>query len=98
MLKRAELIERKPVGVEVNGKKIMLVMIDGTPYAINSVCSHRGGPLEKGALTDYMVACPWHAAKYDVRNGNVDPSTPWGKHQDSYKVTIDANGDIWIDA
>jgi nitrite reductase/ring-hydroxylating ferredoxin subunit len=97
-LRGSDLAEKKPVGVEVNGKKILLVMIDGQPYAMDSVCSHRGGPLEKGALKDYIITCPWHGAQYDVRNGNISPTTPWGKNQISYKVNIDASGDVWIDA
>jgi nitrite reductase/ring-hydroxylating ferredoxin subunit len=97
-LKKSDLVEKKPVGVNVNGKMIMLVLIEGQPYAIDGVCSHRGGPLEKGALNGYTVTCPWHRAQFDVRDGNVSPTTPWGKHQDTHPVTVDQNGEIWIDA
>ncbi len=97
-VKKADLKEGKPVGLDVNGKKVMLVLFGGKPYAINSVCSHRGGPLEKGAMNGNVVTCPWHSAQYNVENGNVIPQTPWGKHQDSYKVKVDPDGSIWVDA
>ena len=97
-LKKADLQEGRPVGIDANGKKIMVVMVGGAPYAIDAVCSHRDGPLEKGAMKEYNVACPWHGAAYDVRNGNVSSATPWGKHQASYKVSVDQNGDVWVDA
>ncbi len=95
-LKKADLTDRKPVGVTANGKKVMLVMIDGNIYALESACSHRGGPLEKGKLTDYIVECPWHGALYDVRTGAGDPRTSWGPRQNTYKIT-EQDGELWID-
>ena len=95
-LKKAELVDRKPVAVSVNSKSIMLVMIDNKIYAIDGTCSHRGGPLVKGKLTDYIIECPWHGALYDIRTGAGDPRTEWGPHQNIYKVT-EQNGDIWIE-
>ncbi|MFI5412877.1 MAG: Rieske (2Fe-2S) protein [Candidatus Micrarchaeales archaeon] len=96
-LKKSDLSESKPVEVVVNGKKIMLVIINNTPYAIENECSHRGGPLNKGILHEYEVECPWHGAKYDVRTGEASPETPWGTGQTKYNVKIDDKGEIWID-
>ncbi len=97
-VKKSELSEGKPVGVDVNGKRIMLVVIGGNIYAIDGVCSHRGGPLEKGVLDGYMIKCPWHEAMYDVRTGEGSPETPWGTGQKAYNIKSDENGDLWIDA
>ena len=88
-LKKGELVEKKPVRVVVNDKNVFLVMIDGKVYAMDAVCSHRGGPLEKGALMGYNIKCPWHGSIYDVRTGKVDPKTPWGKSQARYEVKVD---------
>jgi glycine betaine catabolism B len=95
-LTKTDLAERKPVAVTANEKKVMLVMIDGKVYAMDGACSHRGGPLEKGVLTDYTIECPWHGALYDVRTGAGDPRTAWGPHQNTYKIT-EQNGELWID-
>lgn len=92
-----ELGENKPVRVAVNGKELMVVIIGGKPYVIDANCSHRGGPLEKGALKDYNVTCPWHSAVYDVRTGHPSPTTPWGHEQNSYVATIDMSGEILIE-
>lgn len=95
--KKSDLEENKPVRVDVNGKPVFLVIIGGMLYAMDPVCSHRGGPLEKGQLTGNEIKCPWHGAVYDVRTGKVSSATPWGKGQASYKVTADAKGEITIE-
>ena len=57
--------------VEVGGKKIALFNIDGTFYAIDNTCTHRGGPLSEGAVEGTEVTCPWHGAVFDVTSGAV---------------------------
>lgn len=97
-VKASDLKEGKPVGAEINGKKVMLVRVQGKIYAIDSVCSHRGGPLEKGLMDGYNVKCPWHGSIYDVRTGKVSPDTPWGKGQASYPVSDDPDtGEITLE-
>lgn len=34
---------------EINGQSIALFNVDGTFYAIDNTCVHRGGPLGKGS-------------------------------------------------
>jgi nitrite reductase/ring-hydroxylating ferredoxin subunit len=34
--------------VEVNGKKIALFNVDGSYYAIDDICNHRGGAAFRG--------------------------------------------------
>ena len=55
--------------VQVAGKNIALFNVDGSFYAIDDTCLHRGGPLGEGELTGHLVTCPWHGWKYDVRTG-----------------------------
>ncbi len=42
-------------------------------YAIDSRCSHEGGPLEQGDIEDLgnklVVVCPWHSFDFDLKNG-----------------------------
>src|SRR2546427_7356751 len=46
-----------------------LFNVDGTYYAINNSCAHRGGPLGEGELDGRVVTCPWHAWRWDVTTG-----------------------------
>jgi nitrite reductase/ring-hydroxylating ferredoxin subunit len=55
--------------VEANGRSIAVFNVDGAYYAIDNVCPHRGGPLADGDLEGAVVACPWHAWRWDVRSG-----------------------------
>ena len=48
--------------VEVAGKKIALFNLEGSFYAIDDTCTHRGGPLSEGEVSGEEVTCPWHAA------------------------------------
>jgi nitrite reductase/ring-hydroxylating ferredoxin subunit len=57
--------------VEADGKKIALFNVDGTYYAIDDTCTHRGGPLSEGELTGTEVTCPWHGAIFDLTTGKV---------------------------
>jgi nitrite reductase (NADH) small subunit len=63
--------------VEVGGKTVAVFNCDGTFYAIDNTCKHRGGPLGEGAVSGTTVTCPWHGWEYDVASGacQTDPST-----------------------
>lgn len=85
------------LGVELEGNKVALAMIDGKVFAIDAVCSHKGAPLEEGKLEGFDLTCPWHYAVFDVRNGKVSDRTVWAKNQTSYPVNVDeGTGDILV--
>jgi nitrite reductase (NADH) small subunit/3-phenylpropionate/trans-cinnamate dioxygenase ferredoxin subunit len=54
----------------VVGQRLVAVFNDGGRYyAIDDACPHQGASLGDGALTEGVVACPWHAWRFNVRNG-----------------------------
>ncbi len=55
--------------VEAGGKTIAVFNCNGTFYAIDNTCKHRGGPLGEGSLAATTVTCPWHGWEYDVTSG-----------------------------
>jgi len=55
--------------VETGGKTIAVFNCDGTFYAVDNTCKHRGGPLGEGSLSGTTVTCPWHGWEYDVTSG-----------------------------
>ena len=94
---KTDIKEGGLVGVELEGNKIVLAMINGQVFATDAVCSHKGAPLEEGKLEGYNLTCPWHYAVFDVRNGKVSDRTVWAKNQTSYPVNVDeSTGDILI--
>ncbi len=67
-------IEDHPPGemkaVELDGKSILVVNLDGEPYAFRNVCPTDGrSPLDGGRLTGSVIVCPWHNCAYDARSG-----------------------------
>ncbi len=55
--------------IEVQGKTLALFNVDGTFYALDNTCLHRGGPLGEGELEGPVVTCPWHGWRWDVTSG-----------------------------
>ena len=75
--------------VEVGGKAIALFNAEGSFYAIDNTCKHRGGPLGEGSLSGTTVTCPWHGWEYDVTSGacSMDDSIKVQK----YDVKVDGD-------
>ena len=76
--------------VQVDGKAICLINIEGRYYAIGNVCTHEGGPLADGTLDGYEIECPWHGSKFDVRTGEVT-NPPASEPESIYEIKIDGN-------
>ncbi len=73
---KSEIPSGSGKAVEINGKAIAVFNCDGTFYATNNTCAHRGGPLGEGSLSGTTVTCPWHGWEFDVASGacQMDPS------------------------
>ncbi|MBI4429850.1 MAG: non-heme iron oxygenase ferredoxin subunit [Ignavibacteriales bacterium] len=98
-LKKVATVADVPAGtakaVNVDGKKIALFNINGSFYAIDDTCTHRGGPLSEGDIEEFKVTCPWHGATYDVKTGKVlGPPATQGVAR--YNVTVEGS-DIKIE-
>ena len=72
-----ELAENQPKRVEVKGQPIVLVRRGDKVYAVGAVCSHYGGPLEKGKVVGDTIKCPYHYSRFGLKDGSVKegPST-----------------------
>lgn len=78
------------MAVEVNDERICLANVNGKYYAIGNVCTHMGGPLAEGKLEDYIVQCPWHGSRFDIRSGKV-VRPPAMKPEPIYEVKVESN-------
>ena len=68
-IRESELGEGHMKAVRVKGNPILLVRKGGEIFAVFNRCPHMGCTLDKGILNDYLVMCPCHGWKFDVRNG-----------------------------
>ena len=97
-LKKTDLQEGKLLRTDIDGKSIVIGMANGKLYAMDSVCSHEGGPLEDGSLEAYNLTCPWHQGIFDIRNAKASPETSWVTDLKSYPVVVnEKSGEISIE-
>ncbi len=60
-----------PRVVEVEGEEILLILRNGEVQACGNKCTHYGGPLSEGFWEGDQVTCPWHFARFNIRNGKM---------------------------
>jgi nitrite reductase/ring-hydroxylating ferredoxin subunit/uncharacterized membrane protein len=66
-----ELAEGEPRRESVSGADLLLYRSGDDVYALASRCSHRGGPLDKGTISEGTVTCPWHRSTFSLADGSV---------------------------
>ncbi len=67
-----ELEDGKPIAVEVEGKRVLVVRRGDRVHACGGECTHYGGPLDEGLLLGTTATCPWHGARFDVADGRIE--------------------------
>ena len=67
--KVSEITEGHMKHVEINGKEIAIVNLDGKFYAFADRCGHMNARLSRGNINQNIVTCPFHAAKFDITSG-----------------------------
>jgi NADPH-dependent 2,4-dienoyl-CoA reductase/sulfur reductase-like enzyme/nitrite reductase/ring-hydroxylating ferredoxin subunit len=92
----SELHEGVPQGVEVDGKKVLIVKLDGEIHACGGSCTHYGGPLADGVLRGREVTCPWHHARFDVTDGSAT-APPALMGSGCYEVKVEG-GTVYVGA
>jgi 3-phenylpropionate/trans-cinnamate dioxygenase ferredoxin subunit len=78
---------------QVGGVEVALVNVDGSFFAIDNECTHRGGSLGEGQIntdwSEFAIECPLHGSVFDVRTGEVlKPPAPTSVR--TYPVEVDA--------
>ncbi len=59
------------MSVEVSGRRILLCQVDGQTYALEDQCPHVRVPLAGGRLDGFILECPLHGGKLDIRDGRA---------------------------
>lgn len=79
----------------VEGRTFALFRVTGKIYCLENRCTHVGGPLCKGRLDGFVIQCPWHGSRFDVRTGEV-VGPPAQAPVKAYRATVEA-GKVWAD-
>ena len=86
----AEIPEGGMKKVMFGGQQVLLANVKGKFYAIGNVCTHVGGPLDKGRLDSHEVECPLHGSRFDVTTGQVKRG-PAARPEPVYEVKVEGS-------
>ena len=76
------------------GHRPILVIYDrGRVFALDNRCPHMGFPLERGSVTDGILTCHWHHARFDLESGCTFDL--WADDVPICPVEV-RNGDVWV--
>jgi nitrite reductase/ring-hydroxylating ferredoxin subunit len=59
------------IAVRAGDTEVALFRDGRSIRAIAERCTHRGGPLHEGEMTEGRVECPWHGSVFDLRDGEI---------------------------
>src|SRR5512133_1459363 len=77
-----------------HGEAVLLVRHGREMSAVAATCTHYGGPLADGIVSDGQVRCPWHPACSDARTGEalappaLNPLRRWNVERRGSKVFV----------
>jgi nitrite reductase (NADH) small subunit/3-phenylpropionate/trans-cinnamate dioxygenase ferredoxin subunit len=54
---------------EIGSRRVAVFNDGGRFFAIDDQCPHMGASLAEGAVENHVVTCPWHAWRFDIRDG-----------------------------
>lgn len=66
-----DLPDDTPTAVTADDRQVMLYRHAGELYAIDNVCSHASGLLNRGTVADLTVECPLHGTRFALADGSV---------------------------
>jgi 3-phenylpropionate/trans-cinnamate dioxygenase ferredoxin subunit len=61
----------KVIVIQAAGRSVAVCNTGDGIHAIDDICSHDGGALGQGELTDGQIECPRHGARFDVKTGKA---------------------------
>ena len=95
-IKVANIQEVKEAGyliVQPQGQPIALFHHNNLIYAIDNRCPHMGFPLHQGTVSDCILTCHWHHARFDLNSGGT--FDPWADDVRAFPVEI-REDEIWL--
>jgi Fe-S cluster biogenesis protein NfuA/nitrite reductase/ring-hydroxylating ferredoxin subunit len=85
--------------VDVDGIDILVVNVDGEPYAFHNVCPVDGrSTLDGGRVTGSVLVCPWHNCAYDARTGKRADDEPGQSPLSVVPIAVSSDGVLRVAA
>ena len=89
-----ELRAKGRLVVGLNGHTVCLLAEGDEVYAIDNRCPHMGFPLHRGTVSDGILTCHWHHARFDLCTGGTFDQ--FADELQRFPVEIDGD-DVYVD-
>lgn len=83
----ADLPDQTPTKAMLGTTALVVVRRGDLVFALKDTCSHAGGPLSGGTLTERGIVCPWHASEFRLSDGAVRHG-PATTRQPTYRARV----------
>jgi len=94
--KFSELPDRKPHGVCIEGRDLIVIRFGEQVSVLSGRCPHRGARLAKATVEGDLLVCGSHGWDFRYEDG-TSPSSPEDNLR-SFEAQIDVDADkVWID-
>ena len=80
--------------VRVEGHTVALFAYGDRVYAVDNRCPHMGFPLQRGSVSDGILTCHWHHARFDLNSGGTFDQ--FADDVPTYPVILRGD-EVWID-
>lgn len=89
-----ELAQTNCLTKTVGGHTIVLFKYGERVYAVDNRCPHMGFPLNKGTVSNGILTCHWHHARFDLASGGTFDL--WADDVPAFPVRIEGDN-IYVD-
>ena len=89
----AEVRERGCVVVTGGGHTIAVFSRGDDFAAVDNRCPHMGFPLDRGTVSNGILTCHWHHARFDLSSGGT--FDPFADDVRAFPVTV-SDGQVWV--
>jgi nitrite reductase/ring-hydroxylating ferredoxin subunit len=89
-----ELRERGRLVTHVQGHTICLLAEGDEVYAVDNRCPHMGFPLHRGSVSDGILTCHWHHARFDLCTGGTFDQ--WADELRRFPVEVEGD-EVYVD-
>lgn len=84
------------VGITIDGRELALYRSGNEWFCTSNICTHEDAFLTEGWFEGYVIECPLHAGRFDVRTGK-GLCAPIERDIDTYAVRIEGE-DVFVNA
>ena len=89
-----ELRAKGRLVVSLNGNTIVLFAEGDEVFAVDNRCPHMGFPLHRGTISDGILTCHWHHARFDLCTGGTFDQ--FADELRRFPVEVDGD-DVYVD-